>query len=135
MSNLPIIKQLYTAFRAGNIPEMLQHIREDVDWQYGEPSTNVPWLARSHGHAGVLDYLKTFLSLVEVQIKPKAFLESGQLIVVVLDADLRVRANNRRIPEEDAVHVWTFDDQGKVARFRSRLDTALHRLAYNDLRE
>jgi hypothetical protein len=31
--------------------------------------------------------------------------------------------------EEDEVHIWHFDEQGRVVRFRHRLDTLLHKEA------
>jgi ketosteroid isomerase-like protein len=130
MSNLPRLKQLYEAFRVRDIATFLQFVREDVDWQYGGNSTNVPWLTEGKGHAGVLAYVKAFAQ-TEVSFTTKAFLEEGRVCVVLLDIDVVVKANGMKIHEEDAAHIFHFDEKGLIQRFRSRADTAAHEKAYN----
>jgi hypothetical protein len=41
-----------------------------------------------------------------------------------------VRATGRRIVEEDEVHLWHFNAEGHVQRFRHRADTHQHQTAY-----
>jgi ketosteroid isomerase-like protein len=130
MSNLPRLKQLYEAFRVRDIATFLKGVREDVDWQYGGNSTNVPWLIEGKGHAGVLAYIKAFAQ-TEVSFTTKTFLEEGRVCVALLDIDVLVKANGKTIHEEDAAHIFHFDENGLVQRFRSRADTAAHEKAYN----
>jgi len=130
MSNLPRLKQLYQAFGARDIATFLKGVRDDVDWQYGGDSTNVPWLQSGRGHAAVMVYVKA-LAQNEASFTVKAMMEQGSVCVVLLDVDILVKSNGARIHEEDAVHVVHFDEQGLVQRFRSRADTAAHEKAFN----
>jgi ketosteroid isomerase-like protein len=120
---------MYAAFGAGDLPRALKGLSEDVEWQYGG-NPLVPWLAPCRGRAAVTDAFKNNATLVEIRITPKAFLESGELVVVVLDAELRVKSNGQLIIEEDAAHIWRFNAEGLVTRYRSRADTAAHERAF-----
>ena len=59
------------------------------------------------------------------------FLESGSTVVVLFQLEATVRATGRKVVEEDEVHIWHFDAAGKASRFRHRVDTLQHHLAYH----
>lgn len=130
MSNLQTIQEIYEAFGRGDVPAILQKLSETVIWEYGINSSDVPWLQPRRG----LDGAKAFFSsLVAIQIQrftPKAFFEGGNIVIVLIDIEFTVKATGKRVVEEDEVHIWHFNDQGKVARFRHRADTLQHALAY-----
>jgi len=50
---------------------------------------------------------------------------------VLIELEFVVRATGLRVVEEDEVHIFHFDDSGKVRRFRHRLDTYRAWLASN----
>jgi ketosteroid isomerase-like protein len=60
---------------------------------------------------------------------PKVFLESDEVVVALVDVDFTVKATGKRVTEEDEVHVWRFNADGKVARFKEALDSLAHQLA------
>ena len=64
------------------------------------------------------------------KFQPKEFLEAGDVVVVLLDVDFTIIASGERVAEEDEVHVWRFDKEGKVARFKHGVDTHKHELAW-----
>jgi len=104
-------------------------LSEAVDWEYGAGPNEVPWLQRRRGREGAGAF---FSSLAAIQIQrftPKTFLDGGKLVVVLVDIEFTVTATGKRVVEEDEVHIWHFDEQGKVARFRHRVDTQQHALA------
>jgi ketosteroid isomerase-like protein len=130
MSNLQATQEIYEAFGRGDVPAILSKLSEAVDWEYGASSSNVPWLQRRQGRDGAAAF---FSSLGEIQIQkftPKAFLDGGGLVVVLVDIEFTVKVTGKRVVAEDKVHIWHFDHQGKVARFRHRVDTQQHVLAY-----
>ncbi len=130
MSNSQTIREMYEAFGRGDLPTILSKLSESVEWEYGPASTDVPWLQRRQGRDGAAAF---FASLDQIQIHkfaPKAFLEAEGIVVVLLDVDFTVKATGKRVAEEDEIHVWRFDAEGKVARFRHGVDTHLHQLAY-----
>ena len=129
MGNLQTIQEIYKAFGSGDVPAILSKLSESVEWEYGASSSEVPWLQHRQGRDGAAAF---FSSLGAMQIQrfiPKAFLEGEGVVVVLIDIEFTVRATGKRVAEEDEVHIWYFDDQGKVARFRHRVDTQQHVLA------
>lgn len=60
---------------------------------------------------------------------PKVLLESDGVVVALVDVDFTVKATGKRVTEEDEVHVWRFNADGKVARFKEGLDSLAHQLA------
>jgi len=129
MSHLKTVQLIYEAFGRGDVPTILATLAEDVDWEYGAGENNVPWLQHRQGREGALAF---FMSLQGMRIErfvPKTFLESGSLVVALVDIEFVVVATGKRVAEEDEVHLWHFDEQGKVCRFRHRADTLRQSLA------
>jgi len=130
MSNLADVQRIYEAFGRGDVPTILEHLDEHVEWEYGAVPSDVPWLQRREGRAGAADFFSSLAGLEIERFEPKAFFESEGLMVVVLDLEGRVPSTGIRIHEEDEVHLWHFNDQGKVTRFRHRADTLQHQRAW-----
>lgn len=129
MNNMQTIQEIYAAFGRGDVPAILARLAESVDWEYGAKHSEVPWLQRRQGRDGAAAF---FASLGGMQIHsftPKAFLDGGSFVVVLVDIEFTVVATGKRVVEEDEVHLWHFDEQGQVARFRHRVDTLQHALA------
>jgi ketosteroid isomerase-like protein len=129
MSNLATVQDVYDAFGKGDVPRILEHISEDVVWEYGAGASDVPWLQLRRGRKGAAEFLSSLADLQFEQFQPKTFLESGNLVVVLLDVAATVASTGRRISEEDQIHLWHFDENGQIERFRHRVDTLLHQRA------
>ena len=123
------VQQIYAAFERGDIPAILQHLAENVEWEYSLKSTGVPWLEPRRGRAEVPKFFASMSGFELHRFQPKLFLEQGNVVVVLIDIDLTVKATGRRVTEEDEIHIWHFDAQGQVARFAHKLDTHEHWLA------
>jgi ketosteroid isomerase-like protein len=133
MSNLETVRHIYAALGRGDIPAILERLSESVEWEYGENSTDVPWLQPGRGRAYVAEFFARLAPLLEVhRLEHKTFLESGNIVVVLFDLDMTVKPTRRRIVEVDEVNIWHFDPAGRVTRFRHRADTHQHMLAYHD---
>src|SRR5262245_50883389 len=50
------ISNIYAAFGRQDIPAILAELAEDVEWEYGPNSTDVPWLQHRRGHAGAAEF-------------------------------------------------------------------------------
>ena len=129
MSNSATVQDIYAAFGAGDAPRVLSHLSEDVDWEYGAGPSDVPWLQPRAGKTGAAAFLSSLADFRIEKFEPKAFLESGDLVVVLLDVEATVGSTRLRISEQDQVHLWHFGEDGKVARFRHRADTLQHQRA------
>jgi ketosteroid isomerase-like protein len=131
MAHVDTVQKIYQAFGQGDIPAILGHLAEDVEWEYGVNSTNVPWLQPRRGRAHVSEFFQA-LGAVDIRgFQPKTFLENGDVVVVLVDLDATVKATGRQVVEEDEVHIWYFDSAGKVSRFRHRADTYQHWKAHS----
>jgi ketosteroid isomerase-like protein len=76
------------------------------------------------GHAGVMEFF-AFVGQCEVlAFDVRDFLVSERQVVADVLIDIRLPNGGRYRDEE--LHLWTFDDQGKIARLRHYVDTAKH---------
>ncbi len=130
MSHTETVQAIYQAFGRGDVAAILEHLAEDVEWEYGVNSTDVPWLQPRRGRAGVVGFFEALGALDFQRFQPTALLEQGNVVVALLDLEATVRGTGRRVLEEDEVHIWRFDRAGKVRRFRHRADTHQHWTAY-----
>jgi hypothetical protein len=55
--------------------------------------------------------------------------EEGNIVVAPIDFGATVKATGRAIREEHEAHIWHLDREGKVIRFRHRVDTCQHQAA------
>ena len=130
MSHVTTVQKIYEAFGRGDVPAILALLSEDVEWEYGSNSTNVPWLQPRRGRANVAGFFESLAQLEIHSFLPKSFLESGNNVVVLVEFYATVRTTGQAVHEDDEVHVWTFDSAGQVSRFAHRLDSHQHWLAY-----
>jgi ketosteroid isomerase-like protein len=124
MSHARTVTSIYDAFARGDLPGILAHLHEDVEWEYGGMDA-VPWLRSRRGHAGATEFFTVLAGSLDItRFEPKAILGQGDLVIGVIDVEFTVRSSGHEVREEDEVHVWWFRGD-KVARFRHRADTAL----------
>jgi ketosteroid isomerase-like protein len=123
MAQVETVQQIYQEFGRGDIPAILSHLAEDVEWEYGNNSTDVPWLQLRRGRTHVAEFFQALADFEVRRFEPKTFLESGNVVVALIDVEATVRSTGRSIVEDDEVHVWYFERSGKVSRFRHRVDT------------
>jgi len=61
-NNLQTIDSIYQAFGKGDIPAIVEHLADDVQWeQWADNSAQkkgVPWLQARQGKAGALEFFK-----------------------------------------------------------------------------
>lgn len=121
------VQSIYAAFGRGDMPAILEHLSEDVEWEYGGPSHGVPWLEPRRGRAGAAAFFGVVAAELEfLRFAPKTFLEGPGIIAALVDLEARVRRTGKPITEVDEVHLWHFDAAGRVVRFRHRVDTHQH---------
>lgn len=83
------------------------------------------------GLADVLDLSRVEAGKHEIDIRrfePRRILADDTMTAVVVHVEIAVRATGRVINDLE-LHLWTFDAQGNVARFRHVADTHQHWLA------
>ena len=129
MTPTQTVQQIYAAFQQGDVPAILSQLAENVEWEYSITPLGVPWLEPRRGRDQVPQFFASMVGFELHQFQPKAFLEHGNVVVVLIDVDLTVTATGRRLREEDEIHVWYFDSTGRVSRFGHKVDTHQHWIA------
>lgn len=123
MTPIQTVHHLYAAFGRGDIPAILEHLADDVDWEYDSVAP-VPWLQPLKGRSQVPRFFDVLATQLEfTRFEPTLVLGEGLKVVSLVDLTVRVRATGREIVENDEVHIWHFNAGGQVQRFRHRLDT------------
>ena len=102
------------------------------DGDYGRKAADVPWLVPGQGLATVWAFFQALTGLQFDKFQPKAIFGSGDIVVALIDVAFTVKATGRTVSESDEVHIWHFNEAGKVSRFTHKADTppALARLAF-----
>lgn len=122
------VQTIYAAFGRGDVPAILEHLHEDVDWEYVDVGRGqVPWLRPGRGRPAALAFFQAVgTGLTITKFVPKTFLEGPGVIAVLVDIDFTVNQTGKQVREIDEVHLWHFDDRGRVVRFRHVVDSAQH---------
>ncbi|MCO6479984.1 MAG: nuclear transport factor 2 family protein [Phaeodactylibacter sp.] len=128
--NLSTVQQIYTCFGQGDIPGILDKMDDDVQWEkwldnHGQ-NAGVPWLKEGHGKEGVLAFFQTIGSMLQFKdFQVLSLMEGNSQVAAEILLEVDVPSTGRHFKEEE-IHLWTFNEAGKVSRFRHYADTAKH---------
>ena len=134
MSNLSTVKGIYEAFGKGDVPAIIDVIADDVEWEAWEANSavnaGVPWMTPRHGKQEVVHFFETAAQMEIVDLQVLSMLQGGNQVAVefVLEANLPAWGGGHYRDEE--MHLWTFNEDGKVIRLRHYIDTAKHIAAF-----
>lgn len=133
MSNLTAVQAIYEAFGKGDMPMILEHMADDVQWEAWADNTaqkaGVPWLAAKQGKQGVLEFFQTLGQLTVLKdFQVLALMEGENQIAVEFVIEYDVPSTGGHVRDEE-VHLWKFNEAGKVIRLRHYTDTAKHMTA------
>jgi ketosteroid isomerase-like protein len=119
--NIETVRQLYDAFRRGDVTAILTRLAPDVEWSEPDNPFN-PAAGTRRGEAGFLEWLRAGHASEEILIiEPRQFLSDDSSVAVVGYSQCRAKATGR-VYETDFVHVVTFRD-GKIVKFQEFFDT------------
>jgi hypothetical protein len=131
VTQIETVQEIYAAFGRGDIPRILSLVSDDVEWEYGVNSTDVPWLQPRRGRAGAAAFFQSLAGFDIQRFGVDNLCEAGKTVIALVHLEAVVRATGRRVIEEDEVHIWHFDDAGTIVRFRHRVDTHQHWAAFH----
>ena len=126
MTHTQTVQNVYAAFGRGDVPAIVGLTADDVIWDNSGVSNNCPWNGNFSGKANVPGFFKAVgdhLDFSAGVFNPHTFVESANTVTVVLRLESRLKKNGHLL-KNDAVHVWTFNDQGLIKRYQHFNDTA-----------
>jgi ketosteroid isomerase-like protein len=129
-TNANAVREIYEAFGRGDIPAILAKLDENVEWEYGISTREVPWLQPRRGRTGAGEFFESLAAIEFHSFVTKAILEGENVVVALVDLSFTVKKTGKKVVEEDETHVWRFNNTGKVVRFRHCADTHQHVQAY-----
>jgi ketosteroid isomerase-like protein len=118
---------IYEAFGRGDVPFILDHLRDDVAWDEGIRPTEVPWLQPGVGKSAAVRFFEALGAGLTFDVfEPQAICAGGTTVVSVVREQARSLTTGKVTRADLVVHQWTFDDAGLVASFRHIGDWAEH---------
>ena len=134
MSNLGAVQSIYESFGKGDIPAILDLLADDVEWESWADNSaakaGVPTMVPRHGKGEVVKFFETAGQMDITDLQILNMMEGGNQVAVefVIEADLPAWGGGHYRDEE--IHLWTFNDEGKITRLRHYTDTAKHIAAF-----
>jgi ketosteroid isomerase-like protein len=131
MSNIATVQSIYEAFGRGDVAAILDNVAEDAAWEAWEngnttQDAGVPWMLARRGRDGVAEFFQEVAGRLEFHsFEPRNLLEGGDQVAATIEFDVTARATGERFQDEE-IHLWTFDADGKVSGMRHYVDTAKH---------
>ena len=121
--NKALVQSLYAAFRRGDIPFILAHADEEIDWNSNDHTGVIPWGGPRRGRQAIQAFFEALaIHLVFEVFDPRRFAAEGDLVFVQGRTVARVTATGRGF-DMPWVHVFTIE-AGRVKRFEEFYDTA-----------
>lgn len=121
MSNKDTISAIYEAFLRNDIPFILNQLTDDVKWNYAVDNTGqkagLPWLKLYSGRDDVSNFFTAVAEMGIYQFDILTMLENETQVVSKIDLKCKYF-------DDQIVHFWTFNDEGKVVCYEQVVDTA-----------
>jgi ketosteroid isomerase-like protein len=127
-ANAATVTDIYAAFGRGDVPAILDTLADDVAWEQWPDNfaqrAQVPYLLARHGPAEVAEFFTVLSGMTVLDFAVLDVIGADRQVVADVRASFALPDGGRFADEE--LHLWTFDDAGKVIRFRHYCDTAKH---------
>jgi ketosteroid isomerase-like protein len=131
MGNTQTVQTIYEAFGRGDTPAIMDRVADAVEWEQWDGANagqdaGVPWLVRRSGKDGVAGFFQAIAENLEFHsFEPRNLMEGGNQVAATIRIDATVMPTGERFQDEE-IHLWTFDDAGKIVGLRHYADTAKH---------
>lgn len=128
--NLETVKEIYAAFGRGDIAFILSVLDDEVAWESWADNqaanAGVPWLMPRRGKAGAAEFFGIVGSVLVVKdFRVLALMDGGDKVSAEFEIECDVPSSGGHYRDEE-MHLWSFNDAGRVVRLRHYTDTAKH---------
>ncbi|MBU6342783.1 MAG: nuclear transport factor 2 family protein [Bacteroidetes bacterium] len=130
-NNIQTVQKIYACFAQGDVPGILEHLDEQVQWEpWGETNTaqngGVPWMQHRIGKDAVIGFFQLLATKLNItQFEVTNLMGGGHQVAAAFTITSTFLDTHKQYHDE-AMHLWTFNEAGKVIQFRHYLDTAKH---------
>jgi hypothetical protein len=128
-TNLAAVAAIYDAFARGDVPAILARLADDVRWEdwadNAAQRAGVPWLQRRTGRDGAAAFFEAAGRLQITEFRVLSLMAGARQVAVEVEIAARVPESGGAYRDEE-LHLWTFDERGRVVRLRHYTDTAKH---------
>jgi ketosteroid isomerase-like protein len=127
-----IVQKLYAAFQRGDLPTLLEHMTDTIDWGIdSQTPTPIPWYGVGTGKEFAAGFFKALGKECEFsRFEPSNFMESDTAVTCLVSYDSTLKRNGRKV-SQNVIHQFTFKGDERVARWRGWEDTARTLAAWN----
>ncbi len=132
-TNVQTVQDIYACFGKGDIPGILEKLDDNVRWEEWADNSaqkaGVPWMQPQRGKEGVLAFFQSVGSSLQIKdFQVLSLMDGGHQIAAefVIEADVLSTGGHYR---DEEMHLWTFNEAGKVVRLRHYIDTQKHVMA------
>jgi ketosteroid isomerase-like protein len=128
VDNAATVAAIYDAFGRGDVPAILERLADDVAWDQWSDNfaqrAGVPHLLARHGRNDVAGFFGVIGAWTVLDFAVLDVIGTGRQVAAEVRASFAL-PNGVRFTDEE-LHLWTFDADGRVVRFRHYCDTAKH---------
>lgn len=131
MNNVRTVQDVYAAFQRGDVATILTFVTDDVVWRNdGVASAECPWNGNFSGTSRLPAFFEALAANLDFKVfDVKALVASGAHVAVHLRIESVLRKNGQLL-KNDAIHLWRFDEAGRIASYAHFNDTAAELAAW-----
>ena len=128
-NNVETVNKIYEAFGKGDIPAIIEYLDMNVQWEQWDDNSaqkaGVPWMQARLGKEGVVEFFKIVGGLTMRDFRVLSIMGNENQVAAefIIEADVPGTGGYYR---DEEIHLWSFNEEGKVIRLRHYTDTAKH---------
>ena len=115
-------------FGRGDVETILGMVSDDVEWEpwadNSSQKAGVSWFTPRSGREGVLEFFQIVGQFNIAEFSVLDIMAGDKQVAAEIVIEAEVPGGGRYRDEE--MHLWSFDDDGKINRLRHYTDTAKH---------
>jgi ketosteroid isomerase-like protein len=130
-ANITLIENLYSSFKKGDVPALLEAMAENIDWGIeAAASQEVPWHGTGTGKSFATKFFTALGTHCEFpRFEPSGFLASDSNVACLVTFEVVLKKNGRRAIY-NVLHHFTIAN-GKITKWRGTEDTAQTKALWN----
>lgn len=129
--NCQTVSAIYASFGRGDVPAILARLHEDVEWEHDAMDHGIGWLRPRRGREQVAGFFQDLAQVEILRFEPLNLMTGNDQVASTVRIEMRVKATGKAFRDLE-LHLWTFDGEGRVTRFRHLLDTHQLKLAMQE---